>query len=153
MDRERERAARVLAEERERIQPRLKAERSRIDRHRESLELDAKHRDIYGPKVVTGPDGIAVHLEVVTNGVNNWRNPPPFLRGPNGTPTWGHMNEGYRLVQRRGFLLRIGWPSGHHRIFVRDEDAAAALFARAVREVEHSGFAGLRTWTTPKGQR
>jgi hypothetical protein len=169
MARERERAERRMAEERERIQPRLARERERAERrmaeereriqprlarYHEDMALDAKHRERYGPKVVTGPDGVPVLLEVVTSGLVNWRDPPPFLRGPFGTRTVGRINDGaVRLLSRRGFVLRISAYGLHHRVFVRDEDAAAALFLRAAKEIEQEGLAGLRTWTPPGSQR
>jgi hypothetical protein len=56
------------------------------------------------------------------------------------------------LLSRRGFVFRISAYGVHHRVFLRDEDAAAALFLRAVREIEQGGLAGLRTWTPAGSQ-
>jgi hypothetical protein len=95
MDRERERTERRMAEERERIQPLLEAERRRIAEFHADEALDAKHRDRFGPKVVTGPDGVRVHLEVATTGTANWSDPLPSLRGPYGTSTQSGLRGGY----------------------------------------------------------
>lgn len=144
MARERERAERRMAVERERIQPLLAAERQRI-------ALDARHRDRFGPKVVTGPDGVRVHLEVSTTGTANWQDPPPSLRGPYGTHTDRRTRiSAYRLLfARSGFELWISaegvlWRDHHY--FARDEKTAAALLLGAAQEIEEGGLPALRAW-------
>jgi hypothetical protein len=139
-----------MAEERERIQPLLEAERRRIAEFHADEALDAKHRDRFGPKVVTGPDGVRVHLEVATAGTANWSDPPPSLRGPYGTSTQsGLRGQIFRLLAHRGLVLRIcasglGWRE--HEYHASDENTAAALLLGAAQEIEEGGLPALQAW-------
>lgn len=145
--RERERVEKALAEERQRLA--RAAEQGSVDER-----LEEEHRRQFGPQYVMGPDDVRVRLAVGVTGRARFRRPPPSRRGPFGLgPNAAGLMGVYALIaigqalMRSGFVLRIvvqASPYRYYRRWVRDEDAAAALFAAAKRAVEDGGVDQLR---------
>lgn len=149
--RERERVAKIVSAERERL---ALAETKR----RAEEDLEEEHRRRFGPQQITGPDGVWVDLVVRPTGGARFRREPPSRSGALGLPEefsrFSLSNVVLlvaiaQAVTRFGFILKInahGLERRYRRRRVRDEDTAAALFAAAVQAIESGGIAELREW-------
>ncbi len=151
------RAERKMARDRQRVHERLAAERRRIEEPDGRDVEERAHRERFGPPTITGPDGVAVLLEVRLSGGARFTRLPPSRSGALGLAPelsgWGvnivSAAALWQAVTRSCFVLFIsahGLQHRHRRIYIRDEGTAERMFAQAVAVVRSGGVTGLNQW-------
>ena len=138
------------------------SDRDKLRRERERVEgrrrAEAYVRERFGPRRVTGPDGVEVRLEVLAIGGAQFQAlkelaPEPWYLQPQH---YFGLADTRRAFFGPGFELTIaapGLPARYRRHRVTDEDTAAVLLAEAAQAVRTGGIGMLRWWAAHQPRR